>query len=112
MVGLHIRIVHLGIDLAVDHNTANLVTFTSSYIYFTEQPENIAVGRPAYQSSTYDVRPLGPEVAVDGNTATHLDSKSCTHTNTDTNPWWFVDLQWTRNVYRVDLTNRVDCCSM
>ena len=91
----------------MDDNTANLVTNNSLYIHITEQDENIAAGRPAYQSSLYR-QDWGPDFAVDGNTASNFYVYSCTHTNEETNPWWYVDLQWTRNVYRVDLTNRAD----
>ena len=72
---------------------------------------NVARGQPAYQSSTFiGTKNVAWEwsasLGVDGST----DIASCTHTLEDLNPWWAVDLGARRNVIRVDLTNRADCC--
>ncbi|MFO0696186.1 MAG: discoidin domain-containing protein [Polyangiales bacterium] len=72
-------------------------------------PSNVALGRPAYQSS------VGwggsPSRAVDGNTDGNYGSSSVTHTNLDQNAWWQVDLQRSRHVQRVVVHNRTDCCA-
>lgn len=49
--------------------------------------------------------------AVDGNTHTHWNSRSCVHTNQDLDPWWQVDLYYRAAVSRVIVYNRFDCCS-
>ncbi|XP_078588379.1 uncharacterized protein LOC144869188 [Branchiostoma floridae x Branchiostoma japonicum] len=70
---------------------------------------NLALGRSATQSSTgsdgYAPR------AVDGNTSGDWGHGSCTHTTTQSNPWWRVDLGSARTVFAVKVYNRVDCCS-
>lgn len=35
---------------------------------------------------------------------------SCTHTKSESNPWWSVDLQAATNVEQVKVWNRADCC--
>uniref|UniRef100_A0A673HFV7 Uncharacterized LOC107720486 n=1 Tax=Sinocyclocheilus rhinocerous TaxID=307959 RepID=A0A673HFV7_9TELE len=37
-------------------------------------------------------------------------SYTCTHTTTQTDPWWKLDLMKTYSVNRVTITNRPDCC--
>ena len=68
---------------------------------------NIAVGRPAYQSST-NLNYVAAN-AVDGSRNTDLYAGSCTHTKPDGTlyPWWSVDLQWRSKVTSVTLTNRL-----
>jgi len=34
------------------------------------------------------------------------------HSDLEDNPWWAVDLGQAMSVYRVDFTNRGDCCGM
>ncbi|XP_078668039.1 uncharacterized protein LOC144909744 isoform X1 [Branchiostoma floridae x Branchiostoma belcheri] len=71
---------------------------------------NLALSRSTLQSSTegtgYSSR------AVDGSDGSGIyNSNSCTHTTTQTNPWWRVDLGSTRTIFLVNVFNRVDCCS-
>ena len=79
---------------------------------------NAALNRPAYQSSVYsDSRGnFSANLANDGDryntAATRDDVPTCVHSRRDTNPWWAVDLGRQTAVYRVDLTNRGDCCGM
>ena len=50
--------------------------------------------------------------AVDGNTNRYWGGGSCTHTQTQDNPWWRLDLEKTRSVISVKIWNRADsCCS-
>ncbi|XP_072550442.1 uncharacterized protein [Salminus brasiliensis] len=75
-----------------------------------DAPENIAVGAKAVQSSTTPT--LGnPEYAVDGNIDTDSRRGSCSHTETENNPWWRVELPGVCNVTSVTIVNRADCCS-
>lgn len=66
---------------------------------------NIALGKPAVQSSTY--LSYGAECAVDGNRGTDLIVDKCASTDTgDTNPWWGVDLQTVYSITSVRILNR------
>lgn len=62
-------------------------------------PENAALRHKATQSSRYDT--WYSEYAVDGVRG------SCSHTNTQTDPWWRVDLINIYRVNRVAITNRL-----
>jgi hypothetical protein len=62
-------------------------------------------GRRATQSSTAFDGP--PERAVDGVTDGRYESGSTTHTATENDPWWEVDLGAEREVARVVVSNRV-----
>ncbi|ROL52946.1 Fucolectin-7 [Anabarilius grahami] len=63
----------------------------------------------AVQSSTDN--PLGDaEHAVDGNRDSDYRKGSCTHTKTEFNPWWRVDLGNVYSISNITITNRQDCC--
>ncbi|RXN24994.1 hypothetical protein ROHU_021801 [Labeo rohita] len=63
-------------------------------------PENVAFRHTATQSSLYGT--WYSEYGVDG------VRDSCTHTNTQTDPWWRVDLMKVYRVNRVAITNRLN----
>lgn len=44
--------------------------------------------------------------AVDGNGNRWYGGRSCTHTNGQTNPWWYVDLGGQQPVRKIQVTNR------
>jgi hypothetical protein len=71
-------------------------------------PVNLALGRPATQSS------VGyggdPAKAVDGNTDGRYANGSVTHTFGSTQPWWQVDLGAVSALTSVQVFNRTDCC--
>ena len=63
---------------------------------------NLALGRPASQSSTYAQHLAG--IAVDGNAT---DDNACSITNGgDLQPWWKVELANATWITHVELTNR------
>lgn len=62
----------------------------------------IALNRPATQSSTYGSNPATK--GVDGNFANAF------HTNCGSPPWWEVDLGVDSFIQDVEITNRVQCC--
>jgi F5/8 type C domain len=70
---------------------------------------NLAAGRNAYQSSTYEG--ASASRAVDGNTDGNFASGSVTHTNYEASPWWAVDLGSVRGIGGLVIYNRTDCCS-
>ena len=71
---------------------------------------NIAVGKPAYQSSTYADAVAGR--ACDGNNNGTWSGGSINHTNYDAQAWWYVDLQSEQNISRIIIKNRTDTAYM
>ncbi|HEY6509006.1 MAG TPA: discoidin domain-containing protein, partial [Vicinamibacterales bacterium] len=72
------------------------------------EPVNLALAKATRQSST-----LGdgvPWKAVDGNVNGTYSFGSVTHTAADLHSWWEVDLGEVRQIGRIEITNRVDCC--
>ena len=68
--------------------------------------KNIAVGKKASQSSTDYGGPA--KLAVDGNPDGNFDHKSTTHTASQDNPWWEVDLGSVVSVDSVRVHPRTD----
>ncbi|XP_066271170.1 uncharacterized protein [Branchiostoma lanceolatum] len=75
----------------------------------TDQGVNVALGKPAYQTSIR--RGAAASRAVDGNTNAQWLAGSCTHTRPETNTRWWVDLGQSYMVNRVVIFNRQDCCA-
>ena len=72
---------------------------------------NLALGKPATQSSTLTGYPAAnASAAVDGNTDGSFYDGSVTHTNFDLNAWWQVDLGASTPIAAIVLWNRTDCC--
>uniref|UniRef100_K1QHZ2 Fucolectin n=1 Tax=Magallana gigas TaxID=29159 RepID=K1QHZ2_MAGGI len=66
---------------------------------------NIALGKPATQSTTFI--DFNAANAVDGNRGTDVGVDKCTYTNHgDRNPWWRVDLQAVYTITSVRILNR------
>ncbi|XP_070555089.1 fucolectin-like [Ptychodera flava] len=72
---------------------------------------NVAEGKPTAQSSDKPRQDAGSEKAVDGDFNTNAKTGSCSWTDEEYQPWWKVDLGVSRNIYKVVVTNRADCCS-
>ncbi|HVK21722.1 MAG TPA: discoidin domain-containing protein [Actinokineospora sp.] len=64
---------------------------------------NVAAGKTATQSSTYDGT-TGADKAVDGS------SSSFSHTLSDAQAWWKLDLGSSRKPASIKVYNRSDCC--
>ena len=73
-------------------------------------PVNLALKKPAKQSSVYDNQ--FASYAVDGLTGGDRNNKydQMAHTDWDVNPWWEVDLQEVADIKEVQIYNRTDCC--
>jgi len=73
---------------------------------------NLALGRPASQSSTHldDLCDGYAANAVDGNTDGVWAHCSVAHTGQMVAPWWQVDLQGQAYLTSIVLWNRTDCC--
>ncbi|XP_062574814.1 fucolectin-1-like, partial [Saccostrea cucullata] len=66
---------------------------------------NVAVGKPAVQSSTFQTDDAAK--AVDGDRGTDIIENTCSHTDTgDDNPWWRVDLLDNYYILTVRIVNR------
>ncbi|MCA9199022.1 MAG: DUF1549 domain-containing protein, partial [Planctomycetales bacterium] len=70
------------------------------------QDQNIAASGQASQSST--AYGGSPQRAIDGNTDGNYDAHSVTHTETESDPWWELDLQEARTIDRIVVWNRTD----
>lgn len=70
---------------------------------------NLALGKPASQSST--THNGNASRAVDGNTDGKFAANSVTHTASNAQAWWQVDLGAVKNIGEVVLFNRTDCCN-
>ncbi|WP_106089258.1 galactose-binding domain-containing protein [Enhygromyxa salina] len=85
------------------------VYFDRVRILRADEPDrNLAYGRPTTQSSTE----FGGSAsrAVDGGTNGDWDKGSVTHTASENQAWWRVDLGSMRTVNDVTVRNRTDCC--
>ncbi len=71
---------------------------------------NLALGKPASQSSSLPNYPSGPDLAVDGNNDGNFMQGSVSSTALDPQPWWQVDLGTAQAIHSVVIWNRTDCC--
>ena len=101
-----------------DAGNNNLASNTLNVNYTEPDPgdcttaSNIALDKPATQSSNYGATEAGAELAVDGNTSGdwYLDF-SVSSTSWQNNPWWEVDLESVSEIQEVKVWNRTDCCA-
>ncbi|NRB65234.1 MAG: discoidin domain-containing protein, partial [Saprospiraceae bacterium] len=63
----------------------------------------------ASQSSTQGPRPATK--AIDGNTSGNAMNGEVTHTQLDTEAWWQAEFDALKQVHKVKVYNRTDCCS-
>jgi hypothetical protein len=70
---------------------------------------NIALGKPASQSSVYNTT-WNANKGNDGNADSTITNNHCFHTKNNTSPWWEVDLQAVYTISQVNITNSdTDC---
>ncbi len=62
-------------------------------------------GQASQSSTAYEG---SAERAIDGNTDAHFDSHSITHTESESYPWWQVDLGAAEAIGRIEIWNRAD----
>lgn len=48
--------------------------------------------------------------AIDGNVDGTFEKNSVTHTSEGTNPWWLIDLGGDKDIGKIAIHNRADCC--
>ena len=51
-----------------------------------------------------------PKRAIDGNTSQNYNDGSVTHTKSETDPWWQLELADVKDIGRIKIYNRGDCC--
>ncbi|WP_161634455.1 PA14 domain-containing protein, partial [Aquimarina pacifica] len=73
---------------------------------------NLALNGAATQSSTSQAHGGEASRAIDGNTNGNWSTGSVTHTESETNPWWQVDLGSNQNIGDINIFNRTDSCCM
>lgn len=72
---------------------------------------NLAQGKMTGQSSILSgSTTAGAGAAVDGNTNGNFYKASVTHTNSESNAWWQVDLLASATIGSIAIWNRTDCC--
>ncbi|VDI66990.1 Hypothetical predicted protein [Mytilus galloprovincialis] len=71
---------------------------------FVETLQEVAEGKSVKQSSLYQGKYYPAELAVDGNTGTF------SHTKTEENPYWWVDLGKLYKVKQIVVYSRTNCC--
>ncbi|XP_070542883.1 uncharacterized protein [Ptychodera flava] len=100
--------------VTIDWGTA--ATFTFGPFVTTSEPCPLPIGLINAAKNTNptqsSVNKGGvAEKAVDGDrNSDFLDGRSCTFTKRERQPWWKVDLGKTYEVFKVTITNRMDCC--
>ena len=79
-----------------------LLSYHCTYVIVEFQ--NVALGKPATQSSTAFVDPPGQAMlVVDGQTNSDYSAGSCSLTQIDSPAWWWLDLLDTYKVQQVRL---------
>ncbi|VVH64134.1 hypothetical protein BSPLISOX_450 [uncultured Gammaproteobacteria bacterium] len=72
---------------------------------------NLALGKPATQSSYYETDRYYASQAVNGDTRGVWYTNSITHTKYEQGAWWQVDLGSEKNIKQIVIYNRTDCCA-
>jgi hypothetical protein len=81
---------------------------TAAQQWMPEDPSNIALYKPAKQSSVFEV--CSADRALDGNKDGNWHNASVTTTNQTNKPWWEVDLLGVYDISSITIYNRTDCC--
>jgi len=90
--------------------TTCIITLGLTISSFLVAQTNVAKNKATSQSSHYSLTAGQPQKAVDGNTDGRWSSRSVTHTKSQKNPWWTVDLGEVHDISKVQIWNRTDCC--
>ena len=97
------------------HTDKKNMTNVFSVLFFTVTDDvlrSVALNKSAYQVSTYtdEYGEHGAGLANDGSRQTNYEVvlNGCVRSESETNPWWTVDLGVETLVAQVNLTNRAD----
>ena len=100
-------------NLGNENDIANIIKLSSGEFLIDTytSPLNIALNKPATQSSA----PYGSlgraTTVVDGNVSGVWSHQSVSHTYNESNPWWRVDLESIYEINKIEVFNRTDCCN-
>ena len=100
-VGCTGRYIRIQLTEETHLHMAEVKVFGTAY---TPSGSNVALGRSARQSSTYDGR--GPELAVDEDTNGDWNDGSLQCTDWESEPWWEVDLEGLYTIEAIEIWNR------
>ncbi|WP_299241796.1 carbohydrate-binding protein [uncultured Aquimarina sp.] len=93
-------------------NSFNLNSIKISISDDNQGADNLALNGTATQSSTSQAHGGAAPRAIDNNTNGKWSAGSVTHTETEVNPWWQVDLKSSYNIDEIVIFNRTDgCCT-
>ena len=94
-------------------STSAAISVTVNTTTSNPSPVLLSQNKVASQSSTRSVFGVTalPSFAVDGSTNGAFLSQSLSHTNSEPQPWWQVDLAQSASISQVRIYNRTDCCS-
>jgi RHS repeat-associated protein len=84
----------------------NFLSIAEVQVLGTAAPSNVALNKTATQSSTQSSGV--PSRAVDGNTDGVYANNSVTHTTSELNAWWHVDLGQVETIATIKVWNRVE----
>jgi beta-galactosidase len=98
------RYIRIQLSGTAELNIAEVIVLGNN----VNQPVNVALNKPATQSST-SYGGLAAR-AVDGNTSGLWEKGSVTHTSNNLNAWWEVDLQNSYQITSIELWNRTNAC--
>ncbi|KAL7990240.1 hypothetical protein Chor_010594 [Crotalus horridus] len=87
-----------------DTEHCTLLAFLHPFLRLQNSPpsvvgRNLALRKPTYQSSYSALTGGPPDKAVDGKCSGVWSKGSCTHTDYERNPWWYVDLGESCKIY-------------
>jgi RHS repeat-associated protein len=85
----------------------NYLSIAEVQVLGTAASSNVALSKTATQSSTHSSGAVASR-AVDGNTDGVFANGSVTHTNSDVNAWWHVDLGQIETIGTIKVWNRVE----
>ena len=101
----------MGIFFIKEHCITSSISCYSNTISCLLFAENLALGKPASQSSDYVHfgNQLNASFGNNDNTIS-VQHGGCAHTNFEMSPWWRVDLGGSHPVSKVYVLNRKGCC--
>jgi hypothetical protein len=88
--------------------TIFVITFVAVAYCADDELINVLLNKPATSSSS--VHRGVAERGNDGNMDDVYNGESCTHTFSELNAWWQVDMEVERDIETVMIVNRGDCC--
>ncbi|MEP1490000.1 MAG: discoidin domain-containing protein [Algibacter sp.] len=99
----------LGKIIKIQLDETNVLSLSEVQVYEGAAADNLATSGTATQSSTAYSGVASR--AIDGDTNGDWSNASVTHTNSEANAWWQVDLGADKNIGVINVFNRTNCCS-